>query len=325
MNHRLNGAPMDEITVPQRRSHDNFVKSMLFDMPMAKDLFEANLPAEILNLIKLNTMVLVPGTFVDKDLRARHTDILYKVELKEGGEGYIFLLVEHYSTPDPIMAFRTLNDVMRILDKHVKEAKNSHKNPLPLPYVFPVVYYNGEKAYKGERCLFNLFGEHGKKVEGLFKGPLNLVDISVEADMDIGGQKRASLLNWCMRYSMQREFLSHLPEFGQYVKDSIAVSGWSEEDRARAKIMIDYIISSLNTTANNDVLIEAMHNALPPELGDTVATLAQQLFEKGELKGIAETLEAINLIKTGLDNQSISEKTKLDLDVVVELRKQITH
>ncbi len=36
----------------------------------------------------------------------------------------------------------------------MKEVKNAQKNPLPLPYVFPLVYYNGEKAYKGAR--FNL-------------------------------------------------------------------------------------------------------------------------------------------------------------------------
>jgi hypothetical protein len=68
-----------------------------------------------------------------------------------------------------------------------------------------------------------------------------------------------------------------------------------------------------------------MHNALPPELGDTVATLAQQLFEKGKIEGVAETLEAMALIHEGLDNQSISEKTKLSLEVVAQIRKQITH
>ncbi len=46
---------MDKIIAPQRRSHDNFVKNRLFDMPMAKDLFEGNLPAEVLSLILRGT------------------------------------------------------------------------------------------------------------------------------------------------------------------------------------------------------------------------------------------------------------------------------
>lgn len=323
---------MIEALAPQRRPHDEFFKSMMFEWPVAKDFFESNFPAELLSLIKLDTIVLVPGDLVDKELRMLHTDILYKVELKEGGEGYIFILVEHYSTPDPTMAFRTLNYVMRILDRHVKEYSNAGKNSLPLPYIFPIVYYNGEKAFKGERYLFNLFGKYKEQVEKIFNGSLNLVDISVEADMDIRGQKRASLLSWCMRYSQQREFLSHLPEFGQYVKDLRLVSAWTVEDENRAKTMINYMIRSLNTTANSETLIEAMYNALPSELEGTVATLAEQLFEKGTLKGkiegkkeaIKETLEAIRLIHAGWDNQTISEKTQLSLEVVKELRKQIT-
>ncbi len=65
----------------------------------------------------------------------------------------------------------------------------------------------------------------------------------------------------------------------------IAVSSWTESDRDRAKIRIDYRLSSLNTTANTDVLVEAIHTALPSEWGDTVPTSAEKLVEKDELRG----------------------------------------
>jgi predicted transposase YdaD len=319
---------MIEISV-ERRPHDEFVKSMLFDEPMARDFFESNLPNDMLNLVKLDNMALVPGTLIDKELRALHTDILYKVEMKDGSEGYIFLLVEHYSTPDPTMAFRTLNYVMRILDRHVKESKNAGKNPLPLPYVFPLVYYNGEKAYKGERCLFNLFGKHREQVMQLFNGPLNLVDISVEAGKDLRGQKRASLLSWCMRHSMQREFLSHLAELGQYIDDLRMISVWTETDGDRTKAMLEYMIRSLSTSTDSEALIEAVYNILPSELGDTMATFAEQVFEKGKIEGKQETvtwtLKAINFIKAGWDNVAISEITKLELSDIEKLRKEIMH
>ncbi|MCD6046316.1 MAG: putative transposase [Gammaproteobacteria bacterium] len=317
---------MTEISV-ERRPHDEFLKNMLFEEPMAKDFFESNLPSDMLNLVKLDNMQLVPGTLIDKELRALHTDILYKVEMKEGSEGYIFLLVEHYSTPDPTMAFRTLNYVMRILDRHVKEAKNAGKNPLPLPYVFPLVYYNGEKSYKGERYLFSLFGEHKERVMQLFNGPLNLVDISLEAGKDLRGQKRASLLSWCMRYSMEREFLSHLSEFGQYAEDLMLTSRWTEADGDRAKVMLEYMLRSLNASADNEAFIEAVYNTLPSELGDTMATFAEQLFEEGKIEGkhetVAGTLKAIHFIKAGWDSVAISEETKLELNDVEELRKEI--
>ncbi len=315
---------MPETQVPHR-PHDEFVKHMMFDVPVARDFFENNFLKEMLSQMHVNTMTLTSGTFVDSELNMRHTDILYKVALKNGDEGYIYLLVEHQSSTDPVMAFRTINYVMRILDRHVKDSINAGKNPLPLPYIFPIVYYNGEKAYKGERYLFNLFGEYQEHVQQIFNGPLNLVDISLEANQDIRGQKWASLLSWCMRHSMQREFLPYLADFGQFVKDVLLAYGWSDADRDRIKVMLNYIMRSLSTSTDSEVLIEVMLNKLPPELEDTAMTLAEQLFQKGEIKGISETLKAVTLINEGADIQTIMDETGLSLDMIETLRKEIVH
>lgn len=257
--------------------------------------------------------------------------------MKDGSEGYIFLLVEHYSTADPTMAFRTLNYVMRILDRHVKESKNANKHPLPLPYVFPIVYYNGEKAYKGDLCLFNLFGEHKERVKQLFNGPLNLVDISVEASKDLRGQKRASLLSWCMRRSVEREFVSYLAEFGQYIKDLMMASVGTEADGNRSKVMLEYMLRSLGASTDSSAFIEAVYNTLPSELGVTMATYAEQFFKEGKMQGeiqgeirgkqetVAGTLKAINYIKAGWDNVAISKASGLELNVVEALRQEIMH
>lgn len=324
-----------------RRPHDEFIKSMLFETTVAKDFFEAHLPAEILQQVKLDTLELTHGSFVDPELKMRHTDVLYKVELKQGGEGYIFLLVEHYSSVDPVMAFRTMNYVMRILDKHVKDAQNAKINPLPLPFVFPVLFFNGEKAYKGERCLFNLFGDYNEEVKRIFTEDLDLVDVSVEANEEIRGQKWASLLSWCMRYSAQRDFLAHLPEFGRLIEDIIENLGWSEADTNRIKIMLKYILMSLNTSAQAGALLKAFQEELPKELESTVATVGEQLIaqgkleglqegkleglHEGELKGIQRTMEAIAMLKEGLDIEIIRKKTTLDIETIKALREQMLH
>ena len=319
---------MLETQVPHR-PHDEFVKHMMFDVPVARDFFENNLPKEMLSQMHLTTMALTAGTFIDSEFNMRHTDILYKVALKQGGEGYIYLLVEHQSSPDPVMAFRTLNYVMRILDRHIKDSINAGINPLPLPYIFPIVYYNGEKAYKGERYLFNLFGEYQEHVQQIFNGPLNLVDISLEANQDIRGQKWASLLSWCMRHSMQREFLPYLDDFGQFVTDVLLAYGWTDADRDRIKVMLNYIMRSLSTATDSEILIEAMLNTLPPQLEDTAMTLAEQLFQKGEIKGklegIQKTLKAVSLINKEVDIHTIMDKTGLSLETIETLRKEIVH
>lgn len=311
-----------------RRPHDEFFKAMMFDVPVARDFFEAHLSEDVLNQIDLNSLQLSPGTLINRELKARHTDILYKVDLKNGEKGYIFLLVEHQSTPDPVMAFRTPNYVMRILDRHINEAKNASLNPLPLPTVFPILFYNGEKSYTEERYLFNLFSKDGKtKMQQIFNGPLNLWDVSLETNQDLRGQKWASLLSWCMRYSAQREFSSYLHDFGQFIKDIVAIYGWREMDRNRIEILLNYIMASLTTSADSDTLIKALLAELPVELEDTIMTLGEQLIAKGKIEGriegIEETLVAITLINKGTDNATIMNQTGLSLDIIEKLRKKM--
>lgn len=75
----------------------------------------------------------------------------------------------------------------------------------------------------------------------------------------------------------------------------------------------------------SSIIIEAVYNTLPSELGDTVATFAERVFEEGKLEGIEETLEAMELIDKGWNNETIHEKTGLSLEVIVKLRKRTIH
>ena len=74
------------------------------------------------------------------------------------------------------MSFRVLHYIMRILDRYIKDAQNKNKEVLPLPYVFPMIYYNGKIAYTGERFWFALFGEYKTQMQAIFNESLPLFD-----------------------------------------------------------------------------------------------------------------------------------------------------
>ncbi|ETT04282.1 hypothetical protein HMPREF1562_2309 [Providencia alcalifaciens F90-2004] len=52
------------------------------------------MPEHIKSLCDFNTLAFTNSSFIDKQLRARLSDVLYSVQATEG-EGYIYLLVEH--------------------------------------------------------------------------------------------------------------------------------------------------------------------------------------------------------------------------------------
>ncbi len=322
-----------EIPQNTRRPHDQFVKSMLFELPVVIDFLDANLPKEIRDELELETLKVEQGTFVDQRLQAGYTDVLYKSMTKRGEESYLYLLIEHYSSADPLIAFKTFNYAMRIIDKHIKDAMNAKKNPLPLPCVFVTILYNGERAYKAEQRFFKLFGDYSQIMESQFTRGFNFVDVSVEANQNLRGEGWASMVKWCLRYAMQREFLPYLSDFALFVKDIPEDLILAETGMNRIKAMLNYISMSLDTAADSDALMKALYEKLPQKLENTMTTLGEQLIAKGEargeargkIEGISGTLDAITLIQQGLDNETIMHQTNLDLKTIQTLREKLLH
>ena len=63
----------------------------------------------------------MPGSFVDEDLSAVHSDLLYRVQLA-GRPAFVYVLLEHQSTVDTLMPLRLLGYLVRVLERHAREA-----------------------------------------------------------------------------------------------------------------------------------------------------------------------------------------------------------
>lgn len=87
--------------------HDALFKHFLTQPDTAREFLSLYLPEEIRSLCDLTTLKLEPGSFVDRQLRQLHSDVLYSVGTTQG-DAYIYCLIEHQSTPDPLMAWRLM-------------------------------------------------------------------------------------------------------------------------------------------------------------------------------------------------------------------------
>ncbi len=87
--------------------HDALFKQFLTHPETARDFLQQHLPPALLKTCDLSTLRLESGNFVEEDLRAYYSDVLYS--LKTGkGDGYVYCLIEHQSSPDKHMAFRLI-------------------------------------------------------------------------------------------------------------------------------------------------------------------------------------------------------------------------
>jgi predicted transposase/invertase (TIGR01784 family) len=118
--------------------HDSVFRR-IFGVPAnAASQLRAVLPSALAARLDLGRLAPVPGSFVDETLRWRHSDVLFTAPV-DGRDAFVYVLVEHQSNDDPLMAFRVLRYVTRIWDQYERE----HPGTRRLPMVIPLVVYQG--------------------------------------------------------------------------------------------------------------------------------------------------------------------------------------
>jgi len=122
-----------------RTPHDAVFKQFLTDPAVAKDFMAQHLSESVRAVCDFSTLRLASGSFVEESLRACFSDVLYSLKTA-GGDGYIYVLIEHQSTPDRHMAFRLLRYAVAVMQRHLDAGHTK------LPLVIPVLFYNGKRS-----------------------------------------------------------------------------------------------------------------------------------------------------------------------------------
>ena len=101
--------------------HDRFFRESFGRVHIARNYLEEYLPEPVLGLLDLDTLTLQEGSFIDEEMREHQTDLLYQVQLQGGGTATIYLLFEHKSFPDVLVALQLLRYMVNLWQQQVKE------------------------------------------------------------------------------------------------------------------------------------------------------------------------------------------------------------
>lgn len=145
-----------------RRKHDELFKYTFSNPERAANALRRILPAAIAAAADWSTLTLLPGSFIDKKLRGRHTDLLYKVQIR-GRTVCLHIIFEHQSQPDPLMPMRVVEYTICVW-RGLLEEKPELKQ---LPPVIPVVLYNGEREWSTPQWLSEMYALDGETLAEL--------------------------------------------------------------------------------------------------------------------------------------------------------------
>ncbi|MEZ4663469.1 MAG: Rpn family recombination-promoting nuclease/putative transposase [Caldilineaceae bacterium] len=122
--------------------HDSGYKRLFSNRTIFRQLMESFVKEAWVKQVDFATAETVDKSFVSARYQESESDLIYKVQF-HGRELYIYILLEFQSTVDPFMALRVLNYVTSFyMDYH-----DSHKQVKKLPPIFPIVLYNGDRAW----------------------------------------------------------------------------------------------------------------------------------------------------------------------------------
>ncbi|EDW3152982.1 Rpn family recombination-promoting nuclease/putative transposase [Salmonella enterica] len=269
---------MDNEKGHNRPGHDGLFKLFLREPDTARDFLAVHLPADIRAQVRLDTLKLEPGSFVDQKLRELHSDVLYSVETAEGHAGYIYCLVEHQSTADRMMAWRMMRYSMAVMDAHLKKGNDT------LPVVVPLLFYQGTvRPYPYSTDWMDCFDAPALARE-VYSRPWPLVDVSVMEDSDLQSHRRMALLELVQRDIRHSDAASLLRDVVQLIR----LAG---NTREQVEAVLCYIIYNGMTSESITPFLYELAGEIPEYKELIMGTIAQQLKEEGIQLGIQQGIE----------------------------------
>jgi predicted transposase/invertase (TIGR01784 family) len=305
--------------------HNLMVRAVLSDVAEASSFLQRHLPPEVSQALDWATLTLREGSFVDEDLRASEADFLYEIALRSGEDPvWIYVLLEHQSTPDRWMRFRLLKYCCRIWDMSFRV----HPEQRALRAIVPLVFYQGERSWSYSREFAELFAEAVRAWPGVPHFAHALIDQSGMQPREVQGELKARLMqvlllaaahpaaDWMGWVAHWLGTLASLPTSGgiNYVR-----------------IFVLYILAT-----QEPAVVQAFRDVLrhqAPAVGEDLMTYAQELRQEGQREGRregrtegeirAEVRIIENLLREGLAWPAIERITGVNATQFQGLKQQV--
>ena len=129
--------------------HDTYFKAIFSDPEVASAHLRSQVPADARDAIDWSSLDLAPGSFVDKELRERHSDLLFSVSLADGAPGLLYIVFEHQSSHDPLMALRLHRYIQHVWDRWTRE----NPDAVAIPAIISSLLIQGPRPWRGPTRL----------------------------------------------------------------------------------------------------------------------------------------------------------------------------
>jgi predicted transposase/invertase (TIGR01784 family) len=256
--------------------HDRFFHSVMEHRPVAIDFLNHHLPERIRQALDVESLRLLPTTYVDVKFQKSYSDVVFRCKLAEK-TAYITILAEHQSTPDKFMPFRVTHYVLGLLNS----LNRKHPGEL-LPAVYTLVFYHGEQTpYPYSLNLLDCFDDPLNVMKDTLFQPLPLIDVNQLSDEELLQQQWVGPVAMALKHIREAD----MTPYALRILD--ALTGWPEDDPETVellKLLLNYVYVVGNID-DAEAFFEAGNNRTSGLVRSEMMTIAEKLREQGMKKG----------------------------------------
>jgi predicted transposase/invertase (TIGR01784 family) len=310
--------------------HDLFFKRSFSRPEVVRGFIERFVPADVVACLDLDTLEIQSGSFVDPELNATFSDLVFTVQSRgmdgKTTETTIYLLFEHKSAPDRLIAFQMLKYVVRIGEQRLRDG-------LPLCCVIPLVVYHGDRQWRVSRTLADVIECDEPLRRYIPKMPIELFDLSSYTDEQLRDKSLLQATLILLKYIHREELFDRLVEVFQ-----LLASLENEQDGLECIRTVLAFLASSTVENRWDEVGQIARNSFQTKGNQIMETMAdvwlKQGLEQGLEQGIEQGLEQGELIgkirvlqeMLGLpvtSNADLRQQSLVELEeTVIQLRQQ---
>ena len=259
--------------------HDKFFKENFSQLEITKDFLFHHLPVKIRKHLDLDNIVIQKDSFVDENLQAFYSDLLFSVSLRKKGDVYVYILFEHKSYSDPWVALQLLTYMVKIWNRDVEE-----NNSKPLLGILPIVIYHGESKWHVSTKFIDLFPRNEIFKPFLPNFEYLIYDIPRYDDDDLVGTNKLRLILLLYKYITDKDFLGHIRKIHPLLT-KLKEEMYSEDFQ---RTLLLYIYSVIDQIKFKDMQKIIENQLLLSEGENIMVTIAEHLKQEGWLSGKQE-------------------------------------
>jgi predicted transposase/invertase (TIGR01784 family) len=284
---------MDEIATP----HDTYFRESFGRREVAQDFLRAQLPAELLAELDLDSLAVAKDSYVSADLRQSFSDLVYRVG-HAGSALSVYLLFEHKATAE----YWTLLQLHRYIGAAGEEYRKQHPKARKLPPVYPMVVYHGKQAWKAPASFQDIVAPLPAALEPFVPSfTYQLVDLSERTDAEIKGAVLTRLVQLALRWIYSDQPLERLRALLALIEQI--------EDRETAVEILESLLRYYVQGTGRLEEPEVRHLLQQTPSGDPIMqTFIDRYIEQGRQQGEAAMLLRQIERKFGTPSDAVRER-----------------